>query len=640
MDTEAKDDWIDRSNAATLYHLERQGRTSLGVIPFLGAGISLAFNLKDWKGLLTHASPPHLLPNVKERLGENDYEAAAEVLLEGLGPDGFQNVVAASAGDSNIEEFNFRTGVVALLPLLATGPVVTTNFDRVLERAFEANGEPFGSVISGPRPDLIVDALHGNHRVLIKLHGDWQDRVGRTFARSDYDANYGQAQPEKKRGLLEGVEKLLFSSRSLLFIGASLGQDRTVDILKEVHDVYAGIRHFAIMSAPSGPEKFREKEEQLRRLGVLPLWYRVDEDGGHAACVEQLVSGVIERISVKAVREPTPAPTSTTAQPHRPLAAAASAVDMWTGPAPPPGPWDPAAMDAHYSRVVPLLWGGRLTFFLGSAIHSPIRFMAAQFYGELARVFECEALGSEPYAVAQFIADRYGREDLYAQIRALLDRVALAPRPTHELFANWEQFRTAAGGRLPYPTILTTNYDDVLERRLADAGLPYHLFSYQSDGPHCGRFYHRGADDTLRIIERPRNIRSLSDGFVVIKLNGGVDRQRRIPESYVTTKLDFWDLAGRIPEILPAAVRGTLTATRLLFLGHGLVAADVESLVRFAHKDHPGPWSWAVALGKRDGTEYWRQCGVEILDVDVNAYVDALHGHLAAGSGTGAVSKS
>ncbi len=243
-------DWLERSNAAAMYHLERQGRTGPGVVPFLGAGISRAFGLKDWKGLLLHAAPPRLSATIAKQIEDGQYELAAETLLRDFGADGFQNMVAASTGDGNIEAFDFRSGVVSLLPLLASGPVVTTNFDRVLERAFEANGAPFESVISGPRPDLIADALHGNRRVLIKLHGDWQDRVGRTFARSDYEANYGEGQPEKKRELLEGVERLLFSSRSLLFIGASLGPDRTVQVLQEVHTQYAGIRHFAVMEAP------------------------------------------------------------------------------------------------------------------------------------------------------------------------------------------------------------------------------------------------------------------------------------------------------------------------------------------------------------------------------------------------------
>jgi hypothetical protein len=606
-------DWLDRSNAETLYHLERQGRTGPGLVPFLGAGISTAFKLQDWYNLLLSAAPPRLIRRVKKQLGKNDYEGAAETLLRELGADGFQSMVAASAGDSNIEPFDFRVGTVSLLPLLASGPVVTTNFDRILERAFEINGAPFESVISGPRPDLIVDALHGNRRVLIKLHGDWQDRVGRTFARSDYDANYGEAQPERKRELLAGAERLLFSSRSLLFIGASLGPDRTVKVLQGVHREYAGVRHFAIMRAPAKRGEFDEKERHLRSCGVLPLWYYADTPQEHAPQVEKLVAKLVERISVKTLEGP----------------AGEKEPPLRVPPAPVPRsvPVTPA-LGAHFERVVRLIKDGGLTFFIGSAIHSPTKLMAKEFYEELARVFECEALTEEPFAVSQYIADRHGRENLYAEIRKRFARTHLVPRETHEMFAAWKEFKTHTGAPVPFPTVFTTNYDDVLESRLAAAGLPYHLLSYQADGPHRGLFYHRSEDNALRVIERPCNIREFSNGFVIVKLNGGFDRQRRIPESYATTRLDYWYLAARIPDVLPAVIQKTLSANPLLFLGHGLAAQDIESLVRFAHKGHPGPRSWAVVL-KSTGIEYWRQCGVEILNYPVNVYVNQLRKRLA-----------
>jgi hypothetical protein len=612
------EEWLERSNAHTLYHLERQGRTSTGLVPFLGAGLSTAFGLQDWKNLLRGAAPPGLARRIDELLGRNDYEGAAEALMAELGPDGFQNMVAASAGDSTLGKFDFRVGTVSLLPLLATGPVVTTNFDRVLERTFEANGRSFESVISGPRPDLIVDALHGNRRVLIKLHGDWQDRVGRTFAASDYDANYGEAQPERKRELLAGAERLIFSSRAMLFIGASLGPDRTVKLLQEVHRGYAGIRHFAVMSAPDTRRAFEAKEKHLRTCGVLPLWYQARSPADHVPSVERLVTDIVERISVQTIAGP--------AVHHRlgapiPLAPLRRAPEV------------ASRLEAHFDRVVRLVEDGRLVFFLGAAVHAPIKLMANDFYRELARVFECEALNVERYAVAQYIADRYGRESLYAEIRKLFSRTRLVPRETHELFAAWRDFRTAEGRLMPFPTIFTTNYDDILEQRLTTAGLPFHLFSYQADGPHRGRFYHRDPDHGLRIIERPSNIRHLSNAFVVVKFNGGIDRQgdrqRRIPESYVTTRLDYWDLAARIPDVLPTALRDALTASPLLFLGHGLVAADVESLIRYAHRSHPGPRSWAVVF-KKEGIEYWRQCGVEILDQSVDGYVNELRARLAA----------
>jgi hypothetical protein len=619
MNSHPNQDWLDRSNAETLYHLERQGRTSPGLVPFLGAGLSTAFGFKDWKNLLLHAAPPRIAPRVQKQLASSDYEGAAETLLRELGADGFQNMVAASAGDSNLESFDLRTGTVSLLPLLASGPVITTNFDRVLERAFEVNGAPFESIISGPRPDLIVDALHGNRRVLIKLHGDWQDRVGRTFAKSDYTANYGKAEPKKKRLLLAGVEGLLFSSRSLLFIGASLGPDRTVDLLREVQERYAGIRHFAIMAVPKTAKAFDEKEKHLRSCGVLPLWYRADNAKEHVQKVEKLVKTIVERISVKTISEPFP-------EKRR----------RWTISIAPAEPCVPAPpeLTAHFDRVVRLIEDGRLIFFLGSAIHYPTRLMAKEFYQELARIFECEALTEERFAVAQYIADRHGRENLYAEIRKLFARSPLMSRETHELFAAWKTFKTHSGNTLPFPMVITTNYDDILERRLANAGLPYHLLSYQADGPHRGLFFHRSPDNGLRIIEQPRNIRQFSDAFVLVKLNGGLDCQRRILESYSTTRLDYWDLAARIPGVFPAAIQEKLCANPLLFIGHGLAAPDIESVVRFAHKDHPGPRSWAVVL-KKDGLEYWRQCGVEILDQPVSVYVTELHRRLAGNGPVG-----
>lgn len=608
--------WLDRINAETLYHLERQGRSGPGLVPFLGAGISTPYGLKDWRHLLLEAAPPRITPRVMVRLDKGDYEGAAETLLRTLGADGFQNMVAAAAGDARLEPFDLSCGTVSLLPLLAAGPVVTTNFDRLLERAFEANGAPFESVISGPRPDLIVDALHGDRHVLIKLHGDWQDRVGRTFARSDYDTNYGESQPERKRELLDSAERLLFSARSLLFIGASLGPDRTVNLLQQMHNSYAGIRHFAIMTAPATRQAFEDKERRLRNCGVMPLWYRAETPHQHVPQVRLLVERVVERISVRTIASPAAAAVKRTRS-SRPVVRTVATEPALSG------------LAAHFERIVGLIDDGRLTFFLGSAIHSPTRLLAQEFYVELARVFECEALTVDRFAVAQYIADRHGRSSLDAEIRKLFARTTLVPRQTHALFAAWPKLIGSAGKPLPPPTIFTTNFDDVLECALAEAGVPYHLLSYQASGPQRGLFYHRSPDDSLRIIERPRNIRELSSAMVIVKLNGGFDRQRRIPESYATSRLDYLELAARIPEVLPAAVQRTVLAQPLLFLGSGLAAQDIESLVRYAHRGHAGPRSWAVVVQLQGVSEYWRQNGLEILDQKVGPYVSELHRRLA-----------
>ncbi|WP_233828412.1 SIR2 family protein [Paraburkholderia sp. ZP32-5] len=620
MTAEQLSEWIERSNDINFRLLQTQARSSLGLVPFIGAGVSRAYGFKDWKSILRAAAPPYAIGAVDAALSANDYEGAAEHLLEKLGADGFQSMVTALSGDQQLAGFDVLTGPATLLPLIAEGLVVTTNFDGVLERVFDEAGASFESVISGPRPDLTIVALQENRHALIKLHGDWRDRVGRTFAKSDYDANYGTAQPGKKRELLDGLERLLFSSRSMLFLGASLNADRTVEMLKEVHNAYAGIRHFAILSAPS-EDNLETREAQLRDCGVLPLWYQVDHDGDHNRQVDKLLREIIERMSVRNVELPKPAAAGATTAP---TSAAVKPVPFTQ----PQRTSVAENLDVHFERLVGDIERGAVTFFLGSAIHTPTRLMANEFYKRLAILFDCTALDTDNFAVAQFIADRHGRDTLDAQICRFFEQTDLMPRVTHEVFANWNLYNAKRGKPLPYPTVITTNYDDILEQTLSASNVPYHLFSYQATGAHKGLFYHRTPGGELRVIERPKNVTALEEpGFIVVKLNGGMDFRNQIPTTFVTTRLDYWDLAARIPQVLPAIVRKQLSSSRLLFLGHGLAAQDVEALVRYTHLGRPEAKSWAVTL-KSDHHAYWLQCGVEILQYDVNEYVGELGARL------------
>jgi hypothetical protein len=604
--------WLERCNEQALALIERQGRTVLGLVPFVGAGLSTAFGFSDWRNLLLGNTPPKARPEVQRLLDASDYEGAAEKLLETLGADGFQNMVAVAAGDRTIDEQRLRNGTMALLPLLGVGPVITTNFDRLLEAAFAANGQPFESVVSGPRPDLIVDALHGNRHVLIKLHGDWQDRVGRTFARSDYDANYGDAQPEIKRTLLQSVQRLLFSGRSLLFIGSSLGADRTVEVLRQVQQEAAGVRHFAIMTVPNDSKSLHEKEQQLRQLGVMPLWYHAADAEGHELAVRRLLEEVVERIAVRRLTLPAAQAAITVPLLRRQRLPSDIKASL-------------PKLDGHFRRIVNLIHAGRLTFFLGSAVHSPTKLMAKDFYSDLALTFECEALSDQRSAVTQHILDRHGRDTLEAEIDKLLERSDLQPREAHELFAAWPRLLQGDGEPLPWPWVFTTNYDDVLEQVLRAEAVPHHVFVYHADGEWQGRFCHRAVDGRLRVIERPDSLLTLEEGLVVVKLNGGA--VPGLPRSYVSTTVDYVQLAARIPGVLPEVARRRLRECPLLFLGHGLSEPDVEALVRYAHLEQRGVRSWAIVL-KKSGIDYWRQCGVDILNYPVNHYLQELYRRL------------
>ena len=192
---------------------------------------------------------------------------------------------------------------------------------------------------------------------------------------------------------------MLFSSRSLLFIGASLGPDRTVSVLQEVHEEYAGIRHFAIMKAPTTARSFNEKEQQLRNCGVLPLWYQAESSNEHVQQVEALVSSIVERISVQTIQarweEQRHRPRRQPAKLRRPQRA-------------------PQELNAHFDRVVLLIEDGRLVFFLGSAVHHPTKLMAHDEQGEsregdLVAITECRRLSRRKSWRLVRVLERAGR---------------------------------------------------------------------------------------------------------------------------------------------------------------------------------------------------------------------------------------
>src|SRR5947199_4794208 len=156
---------IERENRAAFEVLIPQLRSPMGVVPFVGAGLSVSFGFPSWQKFLTDASEFHRRPqDVIKLINEGDYLGAAGKLYE-EDPDRFQLMVAQAFG-SEVSQEQACQGPASLLPTLARGPVITTNFDHVLEVAFQAAGRPFDFVITGPQPDSVVRVMHRNELAL------------------------------------------------------------------------------------------------------------------------------------------------------------------------------------------------------------------------------------------------------------------------------------------------------------------------------------------------------------------------------------------------------------------------------------------------------------------------------------------
>ncbi|MGH9648048.1 MAG: tetratricopeptide repeat protein [Bryobacteraceae bacterium] len=239
------------------------------LVPFIGAGLSMPMGFPSWTDFLTGlAQESGVAAQVAALLSADEYEEAAQATEQALSPVIFNKRITHIFGERKSHECALQ-GAVLALPDLAGGPVVTTNFDRILERVFREAGSPFEHVVWGSQVDSMRRAMAENKPFLLKIHGDAEERSNRVLTKSEYDKNYAPGDPVGLRAQLKRV----FQGRTLLFAGCSLGPDRTMGVLFEVLQEASGLDHFAIFPKPADDEAFHAKQHWLGERGIQPIWY-------------------------------------------------------------------------------------------------------------------------------------------------------------------------------------------------------------------------------------------------------------------------------------------------------------------------------------------------------------------------------
>jgi hypothetical protein len=183
--------------------------------------------------------------------------------------------------------------------------------------------------------------------------------------------------------------------------------------------------------------------------------------------------------------------------------------------------------------------------------------------------------------------------------------------------------------------IVTTNYDDVMERALEAAGEAHDVVSYIAEGESRGRFAHRAPSGETRIIERPNEYHGIAlddrrdlTRAVVLKLHGAVDRAAPENDSYVITEDHYIDYLTRtdISNLIPVTLREKLRRSHFLFLGYSLRDWNLRVILhRIWGEQRLTYKSWAIQLhADRLDQQFWSKRDVEILDVALDTYVTNL----------------
>jgi len=264
----------------TLSHRVKIGN----VVPFVGAGMSLTSGFPLWDQFLLSlvGENPAALAEVQALISRGNYEEAGQIVGDVRGVRTLSEDIHNRFGS----HLRAIAGPVQLLPSLFSGEVITTNFDYVLPHVYRSVEHPFSTVFCGPELRTAPQRIGNDPHCLLRLHGQGDTDQGRVLTLAEYEDTYA------KDRTLAGTLSAIVSLRSLLFLGCSLSQDRTVAALRELRASAQADppRHYAFLPYPEAGQR-EGRNRFLSEANIHPIYY---PGGDHDQYIEDLLVTLME----------------------------------------------------------------------------------------------------------------------------------------------------------------------------------------------------------------------------------------------------------------------------------------------------------------------------------------------------------
>lgn len=316
----------------------------------------------------------------------------------------------------------------------------------------------------------------------------------------------------------------------------------------------------------------------------------------------------------------------------------------------------------HCARVVRDMSEGQVIPFLGAgvnlcnrpagAVYSPGQYLPSgrELARDLAQRFSYPWNDADNLLRVSWYADFTERTSaLYRH----LYRVFNADYPftdVHKFLAKLPRWLRRKGNPDCYQVIVTTNYDDVLERAFAKFGEPFDVVYYKAmDEEHLGgreslrgKFIHlpHGEARAIPILDTNSYDRLPIDEnmkvrrTIILKIHGAVSRRSWSQCSFVITEDDYIDYMARIDPSspLPSMLAAKMRLSSFLFLGYSLSDWNLRVILhRILAKRVFSADSWAILDRAEEADEkFWESRDVDFLRVRLDQYIAELRRHVPA----------
>ncbi|MBV8540704.1 MAG: SIR2 family protein [Pseudonocardiales bacterium] len=241
--------------------------------------------------------------------------------------------------------------------------------------------------------------------------------------------------------------------------------------------------------------------------------------------------------------------------------------------------------------------------------------------------------GHDLAQVSQYVAALEGEGSLYEELHDVFD-ADYPPTLLHRFLARLSRRTREAEEARECMLIVTTNYDDSLERAFTAEGEPYELVTYIAEGRDRGLFRHvtvGGEPTVIRVPNEYVDLR-LDRRSVIAKIHGAVDRVHRA-DSFVITEDHYIDYITRadVAGLFPVTLAAKLQRSHFLFLGYSLRDWNFRVMLYRLWGEQEGKnfKSWAIQADPNPiDRAAWDDRGVDILPVRVENFVAAVEQRL------------
>ncbi|MDR2579422.1 MAG: SIR2 family protein, partial [Fibromonadaceae bacterium] len=267
------------------------------IVPYIGAGLSVFAGFKTWNKFINDEYEKCFPTQKPDNM---DNIIAADKIEEKQGKDDFyENVRITFGGNLNDAEWKYILNkainqAISVIPTLFYGPIVTTNFDQIIEKIHN-NNLP---VVFPYNSEELEKAIHNRKRIVYKIHGCVSESQKIVFTKNVYDKVY-----DDNSELVKSVSKF-FQGFQFLFLGCSLGvtntkgdtKDYSMELWEKLQN--SGTYHFAILDCTKEQLSVRRKE--LEERNIYPILF----ESGKLESIKIILDELLSRNDKRLFRIP------------------------------------------------------------------------------------------------------------------------------------------------------------------------------------------------------------------------------------------------------------------------------------------------------------------------------------------------